>query len=540
MTVRRFIVGPPGCGKTYKAKEYVEQITNVNLRGRVLPSEVALVSFTNAAAQTLAGRGIPVPRQNIGTLHSFAFRALGYNTEQVAESKIDDFNKAQTSYNLAETKKKPSPEYDAPGDGPVGDEGSADDLLNKYNIMRAKMTRREFWRADVRAFAARWESWKEENGLIDFSDMIENALLEIDEMPGNPAVIIADEAQDFAPLELKLLEKWADRANIVNYIGDPDQILYQFKGVDPDAFKVLSDNAFKQVLSQSYRVPAAVHKLAVKWIERLVGRDPIEYFPTEEPGRVGRTHASFKEPESLIKIINRAVADGRDVMIMASCTYMLEPIVALLRREGIPFWNPNRKTNGAWNPLDGGGTTASARLLAYLRPDEATWGDMARFWTGDDLKKWTEVIKAEGNFIRGAKKAIGDLDADSVLDFKRLLNWFSDFSLGAAYELDLSWFKNNLTESKAKSFSFPLAIAEKHGARKLLEPRRVKVGTIHSFKGDEADLVIVFPDLSMRGYNEWLTTGGRPAILRQFYVAYTRTKDELLLCDATSNMAVGV
>jgi superfamily I DNA/RNA helicase len=94
--VRRYIIGPPGCGKTSKAKAYVEQITDFDRPNRVSPNAVALVSFTNAAAATLAGRGIPVPRQNIGTLHSFAFRALGLNKEQVAESKIDDFNNSQS------------------------------------------------------------------------------------------------------------------------------------------------------------------------------------------------------------------------------------------------------------------------------------------------------------------------------------------------------------------------------------------------------------------------------------------------------------
>jgi superfamily I DNA/RNA helicase len=98
---KRFIVGPPGSGKTTRAKAYVEQITDYDRPNRVSPNAVALVSFTNAAAATLAGRGIPVPRQNIGTLHSFAFRALGLNKEQVAESKIDDFNNSQSVYKLA-------------------------------------------------------------------------------------------------------------------------------------------------------------------------------------------------------------------------------------------------------------------------------------------------------------------------------------------------------------------------------------------------------------------------------------------------------
>jgi DNA helicase-2/ATP-dependent DNA helicase PcrA len=540
-TVRRYIIGPPGCGKTSKAKAYVEQITDVNRPKRVMPAEVALVSFTNAAAATLAGRGIPVPRQNIGTLHSFAFKALGLKKEQVAESKIEDFNKSQSVYNLVETKSAPSPEYDAPGDGAVGDDGTADELLNRYNILRAKMVPKTNWRTDVTAFADRWESWKTANDLYDFSDMIELSLLDVDKMPNNPAVIIADEAQDFAPLELSLLKKWSEPAEIVNYIGDPDQILYTFKGVDPNAFKNLTDNSFRQVLSQSYRVPEAVHKLAVKWVGQIRDREPVDYFPTAEPGRVARVATNFKEPERLIKIIEKAASDGRDVMVMASCAFMVDPIIKLLRNAGIPFWNPNRTTNGRWNPLESGGNTASSRILAFLRPDAEVWQDQARFWTAGDLQKWSEFIESDGNFIRGAKKAIKNLAPETNLSIAHLLNYMPEETLSEAINNNLNWFRGALIPSKFSSFDFPFTVADKHGARRFLEPRRVKVGTIHSFKGDEADLCILFPDLSTRGMVEWTNGGaGRASVIRQFYVAITRARSELLIADPATNLAVKI
>jgi len=107
-------------------------------------------------------------------------------------------------------------------------------------------------------------------------------------------------------------------------------------------------------------------------------------------------------------------------------------------------------------------------------------------------------------------------------------------------DLNLDWFRENLVESKARVFDFPLEIAKKRGARILLEDRKIKVGTIHSFKGDEADLCILFPDLSARGFNEWWSDAGRPAILRQYYVAFTRTRDELIICDPASGQAVKI
>lgn len=69
---------------------------------------------------------------------------------------------------------------------------------------------------------------------------------------------------------------------------------------------------------------------------------------------------------------------------------------------------------------------------------------------------------------------------------------------------------------------------------------RVIVGTIHSVKGGEADVVYVFPDLSAQGMRAWLS--GDPAhhdsVIRQFYVAFTRARETLVLCGQASPKAV--
>ncbi len=44
---------------------------------------------------------------------------------------------------------------------------------------------------------------------------------------------------------------------------------------------------------------------------------------------------------------------------------MLKPLVQVLRKNGIPFHNPYRKSNGWWNPLRIGkrASTANARVF---------------------------------------------------------------------------------------------------------------------------------------------------------------------------------
>jgi DNA helicase-2/ATP-dependent DNA helicase PcrA len=531
-TIQRFIVGPPGTGKTERAKQYVQQLsTTMN------PKDIALVSFTNAAAETLVSRGIPVPKTNIGTLHSFAFRAIGAKKDQVAESHIDDWNNLYPNYAISGTNAKISPEYDAPGDGPAN-EIPGDEILNRYNILRAKMTDRSVWRTEVQNFADKWEGWKNENDYIDFTDMIDLANQTVRDFPGQPRVIIADEAQDFAPLEMELLKKWSHTADIINWIGDPDQILYEFKGVEPSSFSQF-DPTLKTVLSQSWRVPKSAHALAMKWINRIPGREPVSYLPTEREGRVIKVKgATWKQPEKLVKIIEASIANGKDVMIMASCAYMLAPMIKVLREAAIPFHNPNRRSRGDWNPLDGGGLNGSARLLAFLRPDNAVWGDQARFWTVEDVKAWVAVLESAGIMFRGSKTWIENLEPDKEISLNTFLFWFEEAALESAVNLDLNWFKSHLLKAKQRGFDFPLAIAQKHGGAKLREQRQVKIGTIHSFKGDQAATCIIFPDLSDRGMREWESTSTRNRILRQFYVALTRTSDDLVITEEASGSYV--
>jgi superfamily I DNA/RNA helicase len=61
----------------------------------------------------------------------------------------------------------------------------------------------------------------------------------------------------------------------------------------------------------------------------------------------------------------------------------------------------------------------------------------------------------------------------------------------------------------------------------------VTIGTIHSVKGGEADTVYLFNDLSRAGTEEWCDDGseGHDSIVRQVYVAMTRSRDRLVIAN---------
>jgi superfamily I DNA/RNA helicase len=69
----------------------------------------------------------------------------------------------------------------------------------------------------------------------------------------------------------------------------------------------------------------------------------------------------------------------------------------------------------------------------------------------------------------------------------------------------------------------------------------VVVGTIHSVKGGQADVVYLFPDLSPAGDAQYRRPGPtRDPVIRTFYVGATRARETLYICSAESAMAVRI
>jgi DNA helicase-2/ATP-dependent DNA helicase PcrA len=536
----RRTIGPPGCGKTSSLAEAVERAAVTYGAHNVL-----IASLTRAAATEVASR-VTLDRRQVGTLHSHGLHALQHDATKLAETGegLRAWNdQAPIHWRLSGE----AADVDDPLDWKGGAE-PGDALLSLYGNLRHQMTPRDEWPAEARHFAEDWEAWKAAEERLDFTDMIELALHNTDEAPGSPALIYVDEAQDCSRLELALVRHWGRRAQGLVVVGDPDQNLYSWRGSDPAAFfdPPIPEEHYR-TLSQSYRVPAAVHAHAVHWIEQVDGRRPVLYHPRRidphDPtspfaeGIVRHLSARCASPDEVFFAdIEQQTQQGRTCMILATCSYMLDPIVTALRERALPFHNPYRVKAGRWNPLR---QSTRDRLLAFLRPDPSVWGEAARFWSLEDVQTWARDLRRE--FYQPRMKAVlAGAEAPSRPEAAKpeeILLYLTEAALGAAWALDPLWWGDAQTKAgKTPGLTYAIEIARAWGGKALTETPKITVGTIHSVKGGETDVTYLFPDMSGKGLQDWETD--QAAIRRLFYVAMTRCREELVLCEPSTSRAV--
>lgn len=552
------IWGPPGTGKT------TALAANVKSAARRYGSDaVVAMSFTRTAAAELAARDTPLRREQIGTLHSFAFRALG--DPEIAESRAKDWNdivhdRHPNDWLICGSSKSASAVDEPFGDGQLGE------TLGRLNRLRARMipTTSTEWDDDVLEFSREWSRWKTENNLLDFTDLIEHALADVPACPGYPAVGFFDEAQDFTALELALVRKWGARMRFFVLAGDDDQCIYAFKGATPLAFlHPAIEQDHKRFLRQSYRIPRAVHEEAARWTKHLVDREPKDYAPRLDAGgravegavdRELELGAFGEHIEALALKAEEVARSGRTCMLLTTCGYMLGGPAALradgrkthgvidaMRRLGVPFHNPRRVTRGDWNPLRG----AARRLASYLRPDRQTWGGESREWTWDEVWDWLEHVPAIGEkspLLRGKKtfvreQASGEHKAERV-------PWAQ---IASMWKPGAQWWSGrpetlvDLWDAKHRdSLYYPLRVIARNGRPAIREEPKIITGTIHSVKGFEADVVFLAPDLSPRGAGEWCDGQGPESdrTRRMFYVGATRARERLVLLVPSATEAV--
>ena len=137
-------------------------------------------------------------------------------------------------------------------------------------------------------------------------------------------------------------------------------------------------------------------------------------------------------------------------------------------------------------------------------------------------------------------KAIKRISPTAVVTMEMLIHLFQpeglDQLVAAISEQPLDqcmrWWRDHLTVKERRQAEYPTTVALRHGVKALTETPRITIGTGHSVKGGEADVIYAFPELSASGMCQWEgSRKDRDAVIRLGYVMITRARETLVICE---------
>jgi DNA helicase-2/ATP-dependent DNA helicase PcrA len=509
------LFGGPGSGKTTALLDRVEELIeedDVDVR------DVLVVSYTRAAAaeirERLADRLGESPRAlrgNVCTMHAKAYDLLNLSRSDVVgesdkEEFCDDFgieyedeyegsrrrsarsttlgNKViATSQWLQRTRREVADWYDVPfkwDDEEVRlppDIDANAQTGNKYTPTWPS----DDDRLDIPEAIRAWRTWKGENGIVGFADMLERVRQR--SLLPNVNYLVIDEFQDITTLQYDVYAEWRPHMERVLIAGDDDQVVYAWQGADPDL--LLEEDVDEDViLPNSYRLPSRILNVVNREVSHIDKRQEKDLEPRKEGGSVEAV--SRPSMLDLVRNVRATVEEDAEgtVMVLFRARYQMFQFIDEFIGEGMPFqcltdqrmWTDRlRQYVDAVEALaeDDPVTGLQARRLADMLADSA-------FGTGERDDFFDELDERE--------EAADVEDIAEMTVAPDVVREFAPFLPDPRSAADMLRKVTNFQERTVEAY-----FGGEYGG---MDRDRVRVGTIHSAKGREADHVFVATDLT--------------------------------------------
>lgn len=570
VTVTR-LFGGPGSGKTTALLDKVEEILE---QDGVTIRDILVVSYTRAAAaevrDRLAERLDINPRSlkgNVSTMHAKAYELLSLSrNDVVGESDKQEFcedygvefedeyggagrrtarsttigNKViATSQWLQRTRRDVSDWYDVPFQwnveevrlppevDPNAQEG------NKYTPTWPS----DDDRIDIPEAIRAWRAYKGEHGLVGFADMLERVKQRA--LVPNVDYLVIDEFQDITTLQYDVYEEWKPHMRGVLIAGDDDQVVYAWQGADPNLL-LDAERDNDEILPNSYRLPSNVLNVVNREIRHIDKRQEKDLKPRKEGGAV----EAVESPSMLELARNVRYTVEKDegtVMVLFRARYQMFQFIDEFLPSGIPF--STLTDQRMWTD----------RLTQYVRAVEAL--DAEEPVNGLEARRLADMLQDSAfgtndrddlfDAIDDRQEEVGVDDITNIEFTPKEIKNFAPFAPDSSSASDMV--------RKVTSFQRKSVNAYFGGGYEEMDPSRVRVGTIHSAKGREADHVFMATDLTekvveqmaasvsdeeleARGIEEFTaTTSPVPLITdnerRVFYVGMSRARERLIVLE---------
>ena len=541
MTAR--LVGGAGTGKTRELIEIMER-AKAGLGGS--PFALGFASFTRAARTEAAQRaadawGIPaevLTRDGwFKTAHATAYRQLGIKKGQLLgtdkESQLWLAEALGVDVRVILDADTGRSQY-------TGDH-AASRAIQAWEISRARVEplretikrmaaygeQTPTW-GEVRQYVTKYEAAKRSDDRFDYSDLLSrfagirfhaDGFDEVQpegETPPSVRAWIFDEAQDASELVHRVCLRLSE-SPIVQWTylaGDPFQSVFSFGGSDSKHFMNWKADKEK-VMPRSWRCPAPILELGEKCLRRMRnGYWDRGIAPADHDGIIEQS----SNPTSSIS----SLCAETDTLILARCKYTLKGYSEALRRMNLPhaMLNDSRDTQ----------ILRAYRAYWDLEHNEAVTGeDLAcaiqatptKSLKGALLNRGVKAAWGRSEIVRGWDMVVQDNLADIGMT-PELVEKIKQGQWGGLLHNAERW------REAARKYGPDLATAP-----------RIRLGTIHSTKGMEADTVVLSTAVS-RKVSESQETN--PEIYdeekRVEYVAVTRSKRRLIISHDPSDHAM--
>jgi superfamily I DNA/RNA helicase len=457
------IFGPPGTGKTYTL---IERVLKTKLRKGIQPEKIAFISFTNKAVNTAVDRALSAfPHYSVENFTRF--KTLHKYCRRYFKEEIFDIKNCMIDFALQESILKRS-DRRLEDDEFIYKDWSLGIYDKARNMMEdpIKVFKKESYKKDnIDVFQRKISTYEhyKQNSFIDFTDMIERAIDEID-FP-ELDVLILDEAQDFTPLQWSVLYKMAENSKRIYLAGDDDQGIYQWNGADSKYFTTYFPGR-KVVLRKTRRFGKAIHHFTEIIRRGILNSEEKEYLPDETKQGSVKRYLNFREIDFnqqgtwyILGRVNRVVNELR-----------------MAAKEAGLYFGDNKGNKSfdrkqwqaikAWTAISNGKTinkSDAEMMYRYIRDIEKDAFRTETFWIGEpDFKTYTfETLKEWCGLI--------------VPDEKKNKEWW--------------WILRRNFTSRQKIYF--IRLLKRYGQKQLNDDPTIIIDTIHSVKGGEADHVVL-------------------------------------------------
>ena len=342
---------------------------------------------------------------------------------------------------------------------------------------------------EIEDFSKAYAKYREQAGKYDFTDQLEHFLAGIDRWTPEITHLFVDEAQDLTPLQWEIIHTLGRRATKTVVAGDDKQAIYKFSGGDPRSLIQLDGE--RRVLGTSYRLPAGILEFAESVAGRINELQRYEIVASRKGGQVHR-----------INDIKKLDLTTGSWLFLCRNRKFLPYFEQQLAQSGLLFESMSPESDFKFETI---------RLIKV-------WGEMLQGYpvpVADMQNIYTNLLRGKGSVKHGFKKVLYALDEHESLTKQQLTE---EYGLVTTQPWSEAFVLPELLKNQ-------LIQLEKED--QLNHDPRIRVATIHAVKGQEADNVVVLPDLSYLTDKEFRKDPDNEH--RVFYVGVTRARQNLYL-----------